>query len=73
MLSALKKKLADKDITLICESYFDVPFGVTLFYGAVSVESLYLRYTGDNDELYFRDYLIEHPDDIPLRVYDGIA
>ena len=23
---------------------------------------LHLRYTGDNDELYFRDYLIEHSD-----------
>lgn len=22
---------------------------------------IHLRYTGDNDELYFRDYLIEHP------------
>ena len=22
---------------------------------------LHLRYSGDNDELYFRDYLIEHP------------
>lgn len=23
---------------------------------------MYLRHCGDNDELYFRDYLIEHPD-----------
>ena len=41
MLSALKKKFADKDITLICRSYFEVPFGVSLFDGAVSVESLH--------------------------------
>ena len=41
MLSALKKKFADKDITLICSSYFDVPFGVCLFDSAVSVESLH--------------------------------
>ena len=41
MLSALKKKFADKDITLICDSYFDVPFGVSSFDGAVSVESLH--------------------------------
>ena len=41
MLSALKKKFADKDITLICSSYFDVPFGVCSFDGAVSVESLH--------------------------------
>ena len=41
MLSALKKKFADKDITLICDSYFDVPFGFSLFDCAVSVESLH--------------------------------
>ena len=41
MLSALKKKFADKDITLVCGSYFDVPFGVCSFDSAVSVESLH--------------------------------
>ena len=41
MLTALKKKFADKDITLICGSYFDVPFGLSAFDGAVSVESLH--------------------------------
>ena len=41
MLSALKKKFADKDITLVCSSYFDVPFGVCSFDSAVSVESLH--------------------------------
>ena len=41
MLSTLKKKFADKDITLICGSYFDVPFGMSLFDGALSVESLH--------------------------------
>ena len=41
MLSALKKKFADKDITLICGSYFDVHFGMSLFDSAVSVESLH--------------------------------
>ena len=41
MLSTLKKKFAAKDITLICGSYFDVPFGISLFDGAVSVESLH--------------------------------
>lgn len=29
---------------------------------AEKVFHLHLRYSGDNDELYFRDYLIEHPD-----------
>ena len=41
MLSTLKKKFADKDITLICGSYFDVPFGMSLFDSVVSVESLH--------------------------------
>ena len=41
MLSALKKKFSDKDITLICGSYFDVPLGVCSFDSAVSVESLH--------------------------------
>lgn len=29
---------------------------------AEKVFHLHLRYLGDNDELYFRDYLIDHPD-----------
>ena len=29
---------------------------------ANKVYHIHLRYTGDNDELYFRDYLNEHPD-----------
>ena len=29
---------------------------------AQKVYHIHLRYTGDNDELYFRDYLREHPD-----------
>ena len=41
MLDLLKKKFPDKDITTICSSYFDVPFGKELFDAAVSVESLH--------------------------------
>ena len=41
MLSVLGKKLADKDITLIVGSYFDIPFGKDVFDAAVSVESLH--------------------------------
>ncbi len=41
MLEVLKKKFTDKDITLICDSYFDVPFGEKIFDAAVSVESLH--------------------------------
>ena len=41
MLSALRKKLGNYDITLIAGSYFDVPFGDGVFDAAVSVESLH--------------------------------
>ena len=41
MLEALKQKFPDKDMTLIRGSYFDVPFGESVFDCAVSVESLH--------------------------------
>lgn len=41
MLSALRNKFPEKDLTLICDSYFDVPFGENAFDAAVSVESLH--------------------------------
>ena len=41
MLSALREKFPDKDLTLIQRSYFDVPFGCDVFDAAVSVESLH--------------------------------
>lgn len=41
MLSELKKKFADKNITLVLGSYFDVPFGESIFDASVSVESLH--------------------------------
>ena len=41
MLAELKRKFPDKDITLICGSYFDVPLGECAFDAAVSVESLH--------------------------------
>lgn len=41
MLRALKKKLPDRNIELICGSYFTVPFGENCFDAAVSVESLH--------------------------------
>jgi len=41
MLAALKEKFADKDIALICDSYFDVPFGEDIYDAAVSAESLH--------------------------------
>ena len=41
MLSALKKKFSEREITVIRGSYFDVPFGNECFDAAVSVESLH--------------------------------
>lgn len=41
ILSALKQKFPKKDMNLICGSYFDIPFPVNCFDGAVSVESLH--------------------------------
>lgn len=41
MLNALREKFRDKEITLIQDSYFDVPFGENKFDAAVSVESLH--------------------------------
>ncbi len=41
MLSALKKKFPKRDITLICGSYFDIPFEKNSFSAAISVESLH--------------------------------
>ncbi len=41
MLDALREKFPNRDLTLICGSYFDVPFGESTFDAAVSVESLH--------------------------------
>ena len=41
MLDALQEKFCDKNIDLICGSYFGVPFGEECFDAAVSVESLH--------------------------------
>ena len=41
MLDALKEKLPGMNITAVCGSYFEVPFGEETFDAAVSVESLH--------------------------------
>ena len=41
MLAALERKFRNQALTLICGSYFDVPFGTACFDAAVSVESLH--------------------------------
>ena len=52
MLDELKRKFADKDITLICESYFDVPLEENAFDAAVSVESLHHFTKEEKTKLY---------------------
>ncbi len=54
MLAALKRNFADRDITLICDSYFDVPLGIAQFDGAVSVESLHHFTKEEKTALYAR-------------------
>lgn len=41
MLAVLREKFCDRDVSLICGSYFDVPLGIEEFDAAVSVESLH--------------------------------
>ena len=52
MLTALKNKFSDKEITLIQGSYFDVPFGENVFDAAVSVESLHHFTKAEKVQLY---------------------
>ncbi|MBR5140840.1 MAG: class I SAM-dependent methyltransferase [Clostridia bacterium] len=52
MLAELKRKFADKDITLICGSYFDVSLGENTFDAAVSVESLHHFTKAEKTPLY---------------------
>ena len=40
-----------------------IPTSELIINGDGSVFHLHLRLTGDNDELYFRDYLCDHPED----------
>ena len=52
MLAELKRKFANKDITLMLGSYFDVPFGEEVFDAAVSVESHHHFTKGEKIKLY---------------------
>ena len=54
MLSALKKKFKEKNITLIVGSYFDVPLGESVFDAAVSVESLHHFTKAEKLSLYIK-------------------
>lgn len=54
MLAALRVKFPDRDLTLICGNYFDVPFGEKCFDAAVSVESLHHFTQNEKISLYAR-------------------
>lgn len=41
MLAALREKFSNRNLTLICSRYFDIPFEESAFDAAVSVESLH--------------------------------
>jgi len=63
-LSDFKDVLANSGYICMSQSTERISFnkGYTENGFAERVFHLHLRYVGDNDELYFRDYLIEHPD-----------
>lgn len=55
MLQSLRAKFSDKQLTLINDSYFNVPFGVKVFDSAVSVESLH-HFTLKQKYLYIKNF-----------------
>ena len=54
MLERLKEKFSDKDVTLLLGSYFNLPFGESIFDAAVSVESLHHFTKAEKTALYAR-------------------
>ena len=54
MLSACAAKLKDRNLELVCASYFDVPLGTGRFDAAVSVESLHHFTAAEKLRLYKR-------------------
>ncbi len=62
-MAAVAAVIADSGFTKMSESEKRISFncGYTESGFAEKVFHLHLRYAGDNDELYFRDYLIDHP------------
>ena len=63
-MGSIKRELLEHGYLLMSESEGRMTFnkGYTLQGFAERVFHLHLRYYGDNDELYFRDYLKDHPD-----------
>lgn len=62
MLQVLKEKFPDKQLTLRCGSYFELPLGSEVFDGAVSVESLHHFTKAEKISLYRRLYAALKPD-----------
>ena len=62
MLNALQEKFRDRNINLICGSYFDVAFGEHCFDAAVSVESLHHFKKADKIPLYAKLWRALKPD-----------
>lgn len=56
MLEVLRKNYPHKELDLICDSYFDVPFGEGVFNAAVSVESLHHFTKEEKTPLYAKLY-----------------
>lgn len=63
-MAAVKNLLAESGYICMSQNAERLSFnkGYTEKGFAEKVFHLHLRFIGDNDELYFRDYLIEHPD-----------
>ncbi len=63
-MEKIKKQLIGNGYICMNQSFNRISFnkGYTDNGFAEKVFHLHLRYAGDNDELYFRDYLIEHQD-----------
>lgn len=80
MLKTLRAKFPDKDLNLIHDSYFDVPFGENIYDAAVSVESLHhftaeqkiplykklCRSLKDNGYFILTDYMVESEEEEAL-------
>lgn len=56
MLEVLRKNYPHKELDLICDSYFNVPFGEGVFNAAVSVESLHHFTKEEKTPLYAKLY-----------------
>ena len=71
-LSAYKERISSSGYRCMSqgERWFSFNKGYTEDGFAERVFHLHLRYSGDNDELYFRDYLTEYPD--AAREYEAL-